>query len=65
MGDAKDYNADVCTGIQDETPLGATYDIETIHPTHVSLVPILRSGLGMIDGNTPFLCSIVNHLAGS
>ncbi|KAL8804318.1 MAG: hypothetical protein Q9223_005780 [Gallowayella weberi] len=31
-----------------ETPLGAQYTIETIHP-RVALVPILRSGLGMLE----------------
>lgn len=34
---------------QRETPLGYTYTIETISP-HVVLVPILRSGLGMLEG---------------
>lgn len=34
---------------QNETPLGYTYTTETISP-HVVLVPILRSGLGMLEG---------------
>ncbi|KAL8952030.1 MAG: hypothetical protein Q9222_002017 [Ikaeria aurantiellina] len=34
-----------------ETPLGYTYTTETVHPP-VALVPILRSGLGMLDGKT-------------
>ncbi|KAF1345855.1 putative uracil phosphoribosyltransferase [Delphinella strobiligena] len=33
----------------DESPLGYTYARETISPAHISLVPILRSGLGMVD----------------
>ncbi|MCJ1388200.1 hypothetical protein MMC18_001045 [Xylographa bjoerkii] len=33
----------------DESPLGYTYTTSTIHPSHISLVPILRSGLGMVD----------------
>ena len=30
--------------------MGYTYDVETIAPTRISIVPILRSGLGMVDG---------------
>ncbi|KAI5250505.1 uracil phosphoribosyltransferase-like protein [Aureobasidium subglaciale] len=33
----------------DQSPLGYEFPIETISPSHVSLVPILRSGLSMVD----------------
>ncbi|MCJ1298073.1 hypothetical protein MMC08_000862 [Hypocenomyce scalaris] len=33
----------------DETPLGYTYTTTTISPSRLALVPILRSGLGMLD----------------
>ncbi|KAH7036364.1 uracil phosphoribosyltransferase-domain-containing protein [Macrophomina phaseolina] len=33
----------------DQNPLGYTFPVSTITPTRISLVPILRSGLGMID----------------
>ncbi|KAI5251924.1 uracil phosphoribosyltransferase-like protein [Aureobasidium subglaciale] len=32
-----------------QSPLGYDFPIETISPSHVSLVPILRSGLSMVD----------------
>ncbi|KAK3940349.1 uracil phosphoribosyltransferase [Diplogelasinospora grovesii] len=32
-----------------ETPLGFQYESTTINPTTISLVPILRSGLGMVE----------------
>lgn len=35
---------------QDESPLGYAFDTETVTPARISLVPILRSGLAMIDG---------------
>jgi uracil phosphoribosyltransferase len=35
---------------QDQSPLGYEYPIDSISPSHVSLVPILRSGLSMVDG---------------
>ena len=41
-------NSNVCDN-QAETPLGYTYSLETTTP-NVVLVPILRSGLGMLDG---------------
>ncbi|KAF2238778.1 putative uracil phosphoribosyltransferase [Viridothelium virens] len=31
------------------SPLGYDYNAETITPSHICLIPILRSGLGMID----------------
>jgi uracil phosphoribosyltransferase len=36
-------------GPKDETPIGFPYTTTTIHPEGVSLVPILRSGLGMVE----------------
>lgn len=33
----------------DKSPLGYSYVREEISPAHISLVPILRSGLGMVD----------------
>jgi uracil phosphoribosyltransferase len=41
--------------MQDKSPLGYTYTTETIAPKKVSLVPILRSGLSMIDALTSLL----------
>jgi uracil phosphoribosyltransferase len=37
------------TGGTDKSPLGYTYTQTTISPSKISLVPILRSGLGMVD----------------
>ncbi|EON69724.1 hypothetical protein W97_08986 [Coniosporium apollinis CBS 100218] len=34
---------------KDKSPLGFEYDTTTISPSHISLVPILRSGLSMTD----------------
>ena len=39
--------------IQDKTPLNISYETEQINPSNVAIVPILRSGLGMIDGLYP------------
>ncbi|KAJ4124176.1 hypothetical protein NW768_009530 [Fusarium equiseti] len=36
-------------GSQDETPLGFQFKSTTVHPSTMCLVPILRSGLGMVD----------------
>ncbi|CAL5873310.1 uncharacterized protein PFLUO_LOCUS7581 [Penicillium psychrofluorescens] len=33
----------------DKTPLGAEYETQGIEPADLALVPILRSGLGMVD----------------
>ncbi len=41
---------------QDETPLGYAYDVKTVSPARISLVPILRSGLAMVDGTWPPWC---------
>ncbi|GAB7354161.1 hypothetical protein MBLNU459_g4717t1 [Dothideomycetes sp. NU459] len=38
-------------GSKDKSPLGYEYTSDTIAPAHISLVPILRSGLGMVDAN--------------
>ncbi|CAI4219087.1 unnamed protein product [Parascedosporium putredinis] len=37
-------------GPKEKTPLGFEYTTTDIHPKTMSLVPILRSGLGMVDG---------------
>lgn len=39
---------------QDQTPLGFEYTTTTISPSTISIVPILRSGLGMVEGELPF-----------
>ncbi|KAK2605427.1 hypothetical protein N8I77_008264 [Diaporthe amygdali] len=36
-------------GPKDVTPLGFEYETTTIQPNTISIVPILRSGLGMVD----------------
>ncbi|RBQ72655.1 hypothetical protein FVER53590_25540 [Fusarium verticillioides] len=36
-------------GTQDETPLGFQFTSTTVQPSTMCLVPILRSGLGMVD----------------
>ncbi|OBW68722.1 MAG: Uncharacterized protein AUREO_012090 [Aureobasidium pullulans] len=33
----------------DQSPLGYEFPVDSISPSHVSLVPILRSGLSMVD----------------
>jgi len=35
-----------------ETPIGEEYTTETIFPSSITIVPILRSGLGMLDGTS-------------
>jgi len=35
---------------KDTTPLGYEYTTEQIVPERISVMPILRSGLGMVDG---------------
>ncbi|MCJ1288758.1 hypothetical protein MMC34_000287 [Xylographa carneopallida] len=51
----------LATGLQtesrgtDETPLGYSYTTTTLRPSRISLVPILRSGLGMVDALTTLL----------
>ncbi|KAK4915072.1 hypothetical protein LTR28_013593, partial [Elasticomyces elasticus] len=48
----------------DKSPLGYEFTAETISPSHISLVPILRSGLGMVDALQSLLPSPVpiHHL---
>ncbi|KAI0143511.1 PRTase-like protein [Xylariaceae sp. FL1272] len=36
-------------GPKDETPIGFEYTTTTLQPQELSIVPILRSGLGMVD----------------
>lgn len=36
--------------LQGETPIGEEYTMETISPSSITIVPILRSGLGMLEG---------------
>lgn len=38
------------SGKTDKSPIGYEYTTETTSPSDLSLVPILRSGLGMVDG---------------
>ncbi|CBF86246.1 hypothetical protein AN2133.2 [Aspergillus nidulans FGSC A4] len=47
------------TGKTDSTPLGIEYETKTIDPANIALVPILRSGLGMIDAINDLLPSPV------
>ncbi|KAH8146286.1 uncharacterized protein LAJ45_09729 [Morchella importuna] len=39
----------VPAGTTDVTPLGASFDVQTCAPASVTLVPVLRSGLGMLE----------------
>lgn len=36
--------------LKDQTPLGVEYETHGIDPANLALVPILRSGLGMVEG---------------
>jgi uracil phosphoribosyltransferase len=36
--------------MQDETPIGFEYSFEAVDCSKITLVPILRSGLGMVEG---------------
>jgi len=47
--EALDYGLSVQQTSTDSSPLGYEYPVETLSPSHISLVPILRSGLSMID----------------
>ncbi|KAK2759123.1 hypothetical protein FQN54_003222 [Arachnomyces sp. PD_36] len=51
-------------GGTDTTPLGYTYTTQTLSPSSISLVPILRSGLGMTEALQTLLPSPVpiHHL---
>jgi len=44
------YTPNYVNNIKDETPLGFQFKSTTVHPSTMCLVPILRSGLGMVDG---------------
>lgn len=39
------------SGAEDVTPLGASFAVQKTFPKKLVLVPVLRSGLGMIEGN--------------
>lgn len=41
--------------MQDKSPLGYEYAVDTIAPANISLVPILRSGLSMVDAISSLL----------
>jgi uracil phosphoribosyltransferase len=43
-------------GPTDSTPLGFEYTTSTLTPETISLVPILRSGLGMVEGMSFISC---------
>lgn len=51
-------------GPKDQTPLGFEYETTTIQPKTLSIVPILRSGLGMVDAVQTLLPNpvAVHHL---
>lgn len=38
------------TGEVDYTPLSAPFEVQKVTPTSIALVPVLRSGLGMLEG---------------
>lgn len=38
------------TGVTDVTPLGAPFEVQKVSPKSIVLVPVLRSGLGMLEG---------------
>ncbi|CCG81498.1 Uracil phosphoribosyltransferase [Taphrina deformans PYCC 5710] len=50
--------------VKSETPIGASYDLQSITPTRLCLVPVLRSGLGMTESFLSLLPSTteVHHL---
>ncbi|PNS19380.1 hypothetical protein CAC42_2557 [Sphaceloma murrayae] len=39
----------LASGLTDTSPIGYSYSVETISPAKVSIVPILRSGLSMVE----------------
>lgn len=46
---------------KDKTPLGVEYETQGLEPANLALVPILRSGLGMVEG---MLCSLtIYHIS--
>lgn len=38
------------TGVAGMTPMGASFEVQNISPRSIALVPVLRSGLGMVEG---------------
>jgi uracil phosphoribosyltransferase len=47
----------ITTDGEDTSPLGAKFPIYKATPQRIVIVPILRSGLGMVDGDiSPFPC---------
>ncbi|KAM3456167.1 hypothetical protein NHJ6243_008252 [Beauveria neobassiana] len=40
-------------GPKDQTPIGADYETADVSPSTMCIVPILRSGLAMVDGSSP------------
>lgn len=38
------------TGVADITPMGAPFEVQKVNPKSIALVPVLRSGLGMLEG---------------
>ncbi|KAI9793895.1 MAG: hypothetical protein M1816_007147 [Peltula sp. TS41687] len=42
-------NVQITDGEKDTTPLGYSYTTQTLLPRRISLIPILRSGLGMVE----------------
>jgi uracil phosphoribosyltransferase len=49
------HHPNLTTQPQDQTPLCFDFQTHQILPDSISLVPILRSGLGMVEGISPFL----------
>lgn len=47
---------------EDSSPLGYEYTADTISPARISLMPILRSGLGMVDGEAPNVSADTTHM---
>lgn len=45
------------TDVIDLTPLDVAYNVQVTTPKSLALVPVLRSGLGMLEGTPPSLLS--------
>lgn len=54
----------MCVCGQDQSPLGDTFEVQSITPSRINLVPILRSGLSLVDPVSALLpfAVPVNHL---
>lgn len=50
----KPYTTNFVNNSKDETPLGFQFKSTTVHPSTMCLVPILRSGLGMVEGQLAY-----------